>query len=277
MQIVEIGNIKIGDGQPLALIAGPCVLEDMDVALFVADKVKSICEKLGIPYIFKSSYEKDNRGSPTAYSGPGLEKGLEMLARVKKEIGVPVLSDVHRETDAKPASEVIDILQIPAYLCQQTSLLFAVGKVAKAVNVKKGQFLAPESMKGAIAKLKHVGCHQILLTERGTCFGYNRLVSDMRSIPIMKSLGYPVVYDATHIVRLYGIPSSDPKGGEPEFVPHLVRAAVAAGTNALFLEVHPCPPKALCDAASMLALDLLEEVLTQAKRIADLVREMKIA
>ncbi|HDH96446.1 MAG TPA: 3-deoxy-8-phosphooctulonate synthase, partial [Proteobacteria bacterium] len=227
--------------------------------------------------IFKSSYEKDNRGSPTAYVGPRLEKGLEMLARVKSEVGVPVLSDVHRETDVEAAAQVLDVIQVPAYLCQQTSLLFAVGKAGKPVNVKKGQFMAPEGMRGAVDKLKHVGCEQILLTERGSCFGYNRLVSDIRSIPIMKGLGCPVVYDATHIVRLYGIPSSDPRGGEPQFVPHLVRAAVAAGVNALFLEVHPCPSEALCDAASMIPLDQLETVLRQAKGIADLVREWKVA
>jgi len=277
MKAVQVNDILIGDGHPLVLIAGPCVLEDLDTALVIADRVKSIAAKLNIPYIFKASYEKDNRGSPTGYVGPLVQKGIEMLAEIKSRMGIPVLSDIHRETDVEPAAQVLDILQIPAYLCQQTSLLFAAGKAGKPVNVKKGQFISPEGMKGAVDKLKHVGCERILLTERGSSFGYNRLVSDIRSIPIMKDLGCPVVYDATHIVRLYGIPSSDPRGGEPQFVPHLVRAAVAAGANALFLEVHPCPSDALCDASSMLPLDRLEEVLTQAKGISELVREWKIA
>ncbi|MDP8256607.1 MAG: 3-deoxy-8-phosphooctulonate synthase [Candidatus Alcyoniella australis] len=276
MKNVTIGDVPIGRGHPLALICGPCVLEDIDVALRVAEHVSKLCRKLGVGYVFKASYEKDNRGSATGYLGPGLHDGLEQLAQIKAQIGVPVLSDIHRIEDIAAAAEVLDVLQIPAYLCQQTSLMLAAGAAGKPVNVKKGQFLAPENMSSAVGKLRHAGCDQVLLTERGSCFGYNRLVSDLRCIPIMQDLGCPVVYDSTHIVRIYGIPSADPRGGEPQFVPHLTRAAVAAGTNALFLEAHPEPSSARCDAASMIDLGTLDRLLEQSAQLAQLVRQMEV-
>jgi 2-dehydro-3-deoxyphosphooctonate aldolase (KDO 8-P synthase) len=227
----------------------------------VAKRLVEIADRLGVGLIFKSSYEKDNRGTEKNWRGPGKEDGLKILKKVRETYGIPVLSDIHREEDVPICAEYLDVLQIPAYLCQQTGLVLACGASGKAVNVKKGQFLAPENMSSAVSKLKSQGAQNILLTERGACFGYNRLVSDIRSIPIMQSLGAPVVYDSTHIIRLYGIPSSDPKGGEPQYVPHLTNAAVAAGTDCLFLETHPNPKVALCDGASMLQLDLLEPLM----------------
>ncbi|MGH9388131.1 MAG: 3-deoxy-8-phosphooctulonate synthase, partial [Vicinamibacteria bacterium] len=244
-----------------------------DLALRTAERLTSITHRLGIPFIYKSSYEKDNRSSQEHYRGPGIDKGLRILEKVKEEFDVPVLSDVHRESDVDAARDVLDVIQIPAYLCQQTSLLLKVGHSKRAVNVKKGQFLAPETMRSAVEKLESTGNRRILLTERGTSFGYSRLVSDVCSLPIMKSLGHPVVFDATHIVRIYGVPSADPRGGVPQFIPTLVRAGVAAGANALFLETHPDPPRALCDAASMVRLDALEGLLRQSMEIARLLRK----
>ncbi len=272
MKQVEIGPVKIGGKAPLALISGPCVIETEDIALRTAESLKKMCEDLSIPLIYKSSYEKDNRSTAENYRGPGLEKGLKILEKVKETFDVPVLSDVHREVDIPAAAEVLDVIQIPAFLCQQTSLLIAAGKTGKPVNVKKGQFLAPDGMKSPINKLLSVGNDRILLTERGTCFGYYQLVADMRSIPIMQSLGYPVIFDATHIVRIYGVPSRDPKGGEPGFVPTLVFSGVAAGCDALFLETHPCVEEALCDASSMIPLERLESLLKKAKELSELVR-----
>ncbi len=278
MNDVRIGDVVVGDGKPLTLISGPCVLEDVELALRIAETLKRETAKRGFQYVFKSSYEKDNRGKPTGYSGPGLEKGLEHLARIRREIGVPVLSDVHRETDVAVAAEVLDVLQIPAFLCQQTSLVLKVGEAGKPVNVKKGQFLAPEDMKSAVDKLHHTGNRQVLLTDRGTCFGYHRLVFDVRGVQIMKTLGCPVVVDPTHIVRIYGRPSSDPAGGEPQFAHVLARAGVAAGANALFIETHPDPFKAACDAASMIRLDdQLPELLDQVRPLAEAVREQGLA
>jgi 2-dehydro-3-deoxyphosphooctonate aldolase (KDO 8-P synthase) len=276
MNEVQVGTIRIGRGNPLVLIAGPCVIESEGVVLETAAEMKNICSSLKVPYIFKASYEKDNRGSEKSYKGPGLREGLRILARVKKEVGVPVLSDIHRMEDVDPAKEVLDILQIPAFLCQQTSLLLKVGETGKVVNIKKGQFLAPESMAGAVKKIHSTGNRQVLLTERGTCFGYNKLISDYCSIPIMQEIGCPVIFDATHVVRNYGIPSEDPRGGSPQFVPHLSRAAAAAGCNGLFLETHPDPRRALCDASSMIPLREMGELLRQVKTIHDLVREWKI-
>ena len=262
------GTVKIGKGHELALIAGPCVVESEELVMSVAKRLVDIADRLGIGLIFKSSYEKDNRGSEKNYRGPGAEDGLKILKKVRETYGIPVLSDIHREEDVNLSAEYLDVLQIPAYLCQQTGLVLACGKTGKAVNVKKGQFLAPENMGGVLSKLRSVGSKNVMLTERGACFGYNRLVSDIRSIPIMQNCGAPVVYDSTHIIRLYGIPSSDPKGGEPQFVPHLTRAAVAAGTDCLFLETHPNPKVALCDGASMLQLDLLEPLMKQCLAIS---------
>jgi len=271
---VKVGEAVIGKGRPLALISGPCVLETLDEALTIAERVKAECDKRGIPYIFKSSYEKDNRGKAESYIGPGLHNGLEMLAKVREKIGVPVLSDIHRETDVDAAAEVLDVIQIPAFLCQQTSLVLKVGGAGRVVNIKKGQFLAPEDLGSAVSKIRYVGNDQILLTDRGTSFGYHRLVFDVRSVPIMQGLGHPVVVDPTHMVRIYGKSSADPAGGEPEFVAALARAGVAAGANALFLETHPEPFKAACDAASMICLGnelpaVLDQVLPIAKSLRD--------
>jgi len=272
MNVVHVGEIRIGKGNPLALIAGPCVIESEENALEVAQEMKKICLKLKISYIFKASYEKDNRGSEKSYSGPGLKEGLRILAKVKEVVGIPVLSDIHRREDVDSAKEVLDILQVPAFLCQQTSLLLKVGGAGKVVNIKKGQFIAPENMAGAVKKIHSTGNHQVLLTERGTCFGYNKLISDFCSIPVMQAIGCPVIFDATHVIRNYGIPSEDPRGGSPQYVPHLCRAAVAAGCDGLFLETHPEPRQALCDASSMLPLREMEHLLRQAKAIHDMMR-----
>jgi 2-dehydro-3-deoxyphosphooctonate aldolase (KDO 8-P synthase) len=276
MNEVKVGEIRIGRGNPLILIAGPCVIESQENALEIAKELKKICSNLKIPYIFKASYEKDNRGSEKSYKGPGLKEGLKILAKVKEEVGVPVLSDVHRSEDVDAAREVLDILQVPAFLCQQTSLLLKVGGAGKAVNIKKGQFLAPESMAGAVKKILSTGNRQVFLTERGTCFGYNKLISDFCSIPIMQEIGCPVIFDATHVIRNYGIPSEDPKGGSPQFVPYLSRAAAAVGCNGLFLETHPEPSRALCDASSMMPLQEMEGLLRQTKAIHDMIREWGI-
>ncbi|GAB4338942.1 MAG: 3-deoxy-8-phosphooctulonate synthase [Candidatus Abyssubacteria bacterium] len=275
MQTVNIADVHIGESHPLALIAGPCVLEEEKVTFEVAGHLAKMRDTLNLPVIFKASYEKDNRGSEKSYSGPGLEKGLKTLKKVKQEFRLPVLSDIHRITDIEPAAEVLDVIQIPAYLCQQTSLLLKAGSAGKPVNVKKGQFLAPQTMSSAVGKILSTGNNQILLTERGTCFGYNQLISDMTAIPIMQSLGFPVVFDATHIVRIYGLPSKDPRGGKPEFVPHLVRAGVAAGCDALFIECHPSPMDAKCDAASMVPLAKMRDLVEQAMALAEVVRKFR--
>ncbi|MEI9475348.1 MAG: 3-deoxy-8-phosphooctulonate synthase, partial [Deltaproteobacteria bacterium] len=260
MQEVRIGEIRIGKGNPLVLIAGPCVLEDETLTLEIARELKRLCGELKIPLIFKASYEKDNRGSEKSYIGPGLKEGMKWLSRVKDQVGLPVLSDIHRMEDVDLAKQVLDVLQVPAFLCQQTSLLLKGGAAGRVVNIKKGQFVSPESMAGAVKKIHSTGNRQVLLTERGTCFGYNKLISDFCSIPIMQEIGVPVIFDATHVVRNYGIPSEDPRGGSPEFVPHLSRAAVAVGCNGLFLETHPEPSRALCDASSMIPLKDMEKL-----------------
>ena len=272
MNEVRVGKIRIGKGNPLVLIAGPCVVEGETLALEIANQLKELCGALKIPFIFKASYEKDNRGSEKSYIGPGLEEGLKILSKVKEKVGVPVLSDVHRMEDVDRAKEVLDIIQVPAFLCQQTSLLLKVGEAGRVVNIKKGQFVAPENMAGAVKKIYSTGNRQVLLTERGTCFGYNKLISDFCSIPLMQEIGCPVIFDATHVVRNYGIPSEDPRGGSPQYVPHLSRAAVAVGCNGLFLETHPNPSQALCDASSMIPLNEMEVLLRQTKAIHDMVR-----
>jgi 2-dehydro-3-deoxyphosphooctonate aldolase (KDO 8-P synthase) len=272
MNEVRVGEIRIGKGNPLVLIGGPCVLEGEAITLEIAKQLKELCGALKIPFIFKASFEKDNRGSEKSYMGPGLEEGLKILSKVKEKLGVPVLSDVHRMEDVDRAKEVLDIIQVPAFLCQQTSLLLKVGEAGRVVNIKKGQFVAPENMAGAVKKIYSTGNRQVLLTERGTCFGYNKLISDFCSIPLMQEIGCPVIFDATHVVRNYGIPSEDPKGGSPQYVPHLSRAAVAVGCNGLFLETHPKPSQALCDASSMIPLNEMEGLLRQTKAIHDMVR-----
>ena len=263
---VEGGRTKVvvGSGQPLALISGPCVIDSKELVFEAARRLMDITQRVGIPLIFKSSYEKDNRGSEKNWKGPLADEGLKILAQIRKEFGVPVLTDVHRIEDVPMVAEFVDVLQIPAYLCQQTSLVIACGETGKAINVKKGQFLAPETMDSAVSKIRSTGNKNVLLTERGACFGYNRLVADMRSVPMMQQLGAPMCFDATHVVRLYGISSADPAGGEPRFVPHLTLAAVAAGADALFLEAHPDPMSAKCDAASQLQMDNMEGLLKMA-------------
>lgn len=263
---VRVGPVQVGGGGPLALIAGPCVIEDETGTVEIARALADICADAKMSFIFKSSYDKANRTSIDSFRGPGIEKGLEILARVKAEVGCPVLSDVHDPAQAERAAPVLDVLQIPAFLCRQTDLVVAAARTGKPVNVKKGQFLAPWDMKNIIGKIETLGNRRILLTERGTCFGYNNLVADMRSLAVLRSLGYPVVFDATHSVQLPG-GQGTASGGRRDMVAPLVRAAVAVGVDALFVEVHPDPEKALSDAATMLKLDELPGLLNVAKRI----------
>lgn len=259
--IVDVAGVPFGKDGLLCLIAGPCVIESRSITLETAERIREITERLNIPFVFKSSYRKDNRSSVEYFSGPGIEEGLKILQEVKEKVGVPVLSDIHTPEQAAPAAEVLDILQIPAYLSQQTELLLAAAETGKPLNIKKGQFLAPEDMIHSVRKVESTGNRSILLTERGACFGYRQLVVDMRSLSILRGHGYPSVFDVTHSVRIYGHPSADAAGGTPEHIPLLARAGVAAGCDALFLETHPEPAKALCDAASMLSLDRLEGLL----------------
>ncbi|MFH1681241.1 MAG: 3-deoxy-8-phosphooctulonate synthase [Candidatus Eisenbacteria bacterium] len=272
--MVEIGGVRFGEPGTLSLIAGPCVIESEDLTLRTAEAVRKVTERLGIPFVFKASYRKDNRSSVEYYEGPGLEAGLAVLERVKREVGVPVLSDVHTPAQVGPAAEVLDVLQIPAYLSQQTELLLAAARTGKAINIKKGQFVAPEDLVHSVRKVESTGNRSILLTERGTCFGYRTLVVDMRSLAILRGHGYPAVFDVTHSVRVYGKPSADPSGGTPEHIPLLARAGVAAGCDALFIETHPEPARALCDAASMLPLARLEPLLSGLLRIHRASREV---
>lgn len=268
--MINVEGIKIGDANPFVLIAGPCVVENKNIIFKTAEKIKLICEELNIDFIFKSSYKKANRTSLNSFSGIGDEEALQILADVKKEFRVPVLTDVHTSEEIKRASEVADVLQIPAFLSRQTELLLEAGKSGKAVNIKKGQFLAPDDMQYAADKVASTGNKNIMLTERGTTFGYHNLVVDMRSFVIMKEFGYPVVMDATHSVQL---PSKgNTSGGEPRFIKPLARAAAAVGIDALFLEVHPNPKEALSDAASQLPLDELKELLVDIKSIDMIVK-----
>ena len=264
-------KVAIGPKEPLCLIAGPCVLEREEMVLATAEYLARLGQELRIPVIFKASYEKDNRSTIEGYRGPGLTAGLRLLQRVREETGLPVLSDVHRESDVEQAAAVLDVVQVPAFLCRQTSLLLAVGKSARVVNLKKGQFVSAADMAGSVGKLQAGGAKQIVLTERGTCFGYNQLVADMTSIPQLQQLGCPVIFDATHVVRHYGIPSELPAGGSPQYVPLLARAGVAAGAQGLFIETHPNPREALCDAASMLPLDRLPALMQSVLAIAEVV------
>jgi 2-dehydro-3-deoxyphosphooctonate aldolase (KDO 8-P synthase) len=273
MSVVTIGpQIRLGAGQPLALIAGPCVLEDERLVLAIAERLARLSADLHLPVIFKASYEKDNRSSLHGYRGPGLAAGLELLARVRAATGLPLLSDVHREPDVAAAAAVLDVVQIPAFLCRQTSLLLEAGRRCRVVNIKKGQFVAPEDMADSAEKVRAGGCEQLLLTERGSCFGYHRLVADLTSIPILQATGWPVVFDASHLVRSYGVPSGDPAGGRPQHIALLARAGVAAGADALFIETHPDPASALCDGSSMLPLDELPALVEDALAIAAIVR-----
>lgn len=245
----------------LFLISGPCVIESEDIMLRTAETLKEVSERLKLPLIYKSSFQKDNRSSVDYYQGPGLEEGLRILEKIKSEFELPLLSDIHYPEQAKPAAEVLDVLQIPAYLCMQTTLVTEAAKTGKTINLKHGQFLAPENMIKPVAKVESTGNENIILTERGYTFGYNDLVVDPRAIYEMAQSGYPVVFDVTHAIRKYGIPSADPKGGARQYLPVLGRAGVAAGVDGLFIETHPCPSDALCDAASQLDVSELEEFL----------------
>ena len=270
MHKVRLGKIIFGDPKGLVLIAGPCVIESEAMALRHAGRISRIAEKFKIPYVFKASYGKANRSSVKSFRGPGLKKGLAILSKVKKEWGLPLLSDVHCKEQIKPAQEVLDIIQIPAFLSRQTDLILAAGRSGRIVNVKKGQFISPWEVRHIIAKFESSGNRRLLITERGFSFGYQNLVNDFRAIPIMRRFGYPVVFDATHSVQLPG-GGGHVTGGRPEFIPTLARCAVAAGADALFVEVHENPAKALSDGTNMLALSRLEkllEVLVQIRRIA---------
>ncbi|TAF64203.1 MAG: 3-deoxy-8-phosphooctulonate synthase [Cytophagales bacterium] len=253
-----VGDVTYG-GDTLFLISGPCVIEQEDIMMRTAEKLKEVSQKLQLPLIYKSSFQKDNRSSVNYYDGPGLEAGLKILQKIKKEFGFPILSDIHYPDQAAPAAEVLDIIQIPAYLCMQTTLVVAAAKTGKIINLKHGQFLAPENMKHPVKKIESTGNEQIILTERGYTFGYNDLIVDPRSFYHMNQIGYPVVFDITHAIRKYGIPSADAKGGAREFLPTLSRAGVASGVDGVFIETHPNPTEALCDAASQLSVYDLEE------------------
>ncbi|HDR7946786.1 TPA: 3-deoxy-8-phosphooctulonate synthase [Bacillus toyonensis] len=267
-------NITFGGNNPFVLIAGPCVIESEQLVMETAAAVKEITDKLNIPFVFKASFDKANRSSIFSNRGPGIEKGLEILSNVKEKFGIPVTSDIHEASQAELAGQVLDIIQIPAFLCRQTDLLIAAAKTNKIINVKKGQFLAPWDMKNVVVKLQEAGNEQILLTERGSTFGYNNLVVDMRSIPQMRELGVPVVFDATHSVQIPGGQGTT-TGGKREFVPYLGRAAAAVGMDALFTEVHPNPDSAWSDGPNMIKLENLEEVLKPIVDIDKIVKGIK--
>lgn len=268
---VQVGNIDCGADE-LFLISGPCVIEEESLMMRTAERLKQISQNLKLPLIFKSSFTKDNRSSLEYYQGPGLDEGLKLLAKIKREFELPLLTDIHYPEQAKPAGEVVDVIQIPAYLCMQTTLVVEAAKTGATINLKHGQFLAPENMAKPVKKIEDSGSHKILLTERGYTFGYNDLILDPRSFYLLNQIGYPVVFDITHTIRKYGIPSKDPLGGAREFLPVLSRAGVAAGVDGLFIEAHPEPPKALCDAASQYYLEQLEEFVKPLIDIHHLVR-----
>lgn len=272
--IVSSGKIKIGGKNPFVLIAGPCVIEGRTFALKIAKTLKDIALQVGVPFIFKASYDKANRTSLHSFRGPGLEKGLAILSDIRQKLGIAVLSDVHRVEEVSRAASVLDILQIPAFLCRQTDLILAVARSKKIVNIKKGQFLAPWDIDQIVKKIESVGNKKILLTERGVSFGYNQLVSDFRSLEIMAKTGYPVVYDVTHSVQKPGGLGSA-TDGDSEFVPLLARCAVAAGVSALFLEVHPHPKQALSDGPNSYPLSKLKALLKDLKEIDSVVKKLK--
>jgi len=268
---IKIGNLILGGNKPFVLIAGPCVIESEKMLLLIAEKLKKITTRLKVSLIFKSSYDKANRSSIRSFRGLGLEKGLKILEKVRKTFQVPLLTDVHQVSEVEPVSEVVDVLQVPAFLCRQTDLLLAVGHSGKVVNIKKGQFLSPEEMKNVIEKIETTKNKKIILTERGSCFGYNNLVVDFRSLPILRSFGYPVVFDVTHSIQLPGAEGKS-SSGESEFIEYLARAGVACGIDGIFLEVHPEPEKAFSDRKSMLKLDKLSALLVNLKAIDQLIK-----
>tara|TARA_X000000950_G_scaffold288298_1_gene404329 strand:- start:54 stop:926 length:873 start_codon:yes stop_codon:yes gene_type:complete len=271
---VKGNEFQIGSNSDLVFIGGPCAIESLDHSLFMADKINKICRKLSINWVFKSCYDKDCRSSPDSFHGVGMIEGLKILEKVKDEFYVPITSDFSDPSWAKATGEVCDIIQIPAFLCRQTSILKAAAETKKPVNLKKGQFMSPWNMKNSVKKIEHFGNNQIILTDRGTFFGYNMLINDMRSLAIMRETGYPICFDATHSVQL---PTSmgDISGGQREFIPHLVRASCATGIDLLFMEVHDNPKKALSDKNTVLDLKYLERILTEAKRISSTYHELR--
>jgi 2-dehydro-3-deoxyphosphooctonate aldolase (KDO 8-P synthase) len=271
MKTIRIDRITIGAGRPLALIAGPCVIEDERMTRRIAAFLKKLTNRLNIPFIFKASYDKANRTSLQGYRGPGAAQGLEILAGIRADYRLPVLSDVHRFEEIEAAAAVLDVVQIPAFLCRQTDFVMTVARKARTINVKKGQFLAPWDMKNVIEKVEAAGNENLLITERGTSFGYNNLVTDMRSLPILRNFGYPVIFDATHSVQLPGGMGTS-SGGQREMIPFLARAAVAAGVDGIFFEVHPEPEIARCDGPNSLHLAELEELLAALVKIDRLVK-----
>jgi len=268
---VDVAGIDCGSDQ-LFLISGPCVIEDESLMMRTAERLKQIARDLAVPLIFKSSFSKDNRSSLDYYQGPGLEEGLRLLEKIKREFELPILTDIHYPSQAQPAAEVVDILQIPAYLCMQTELVVAAAKTGAVINVKHGQFIAPDNMVKPVQKIEASGNDKIILTERGYTFGYNDLVVDPRSFYLLAQPGYPVVFDITHTIRKYGIPSKDPRGGTRQYLSVIARAGVAAGVDGLFIEAHPNPPEALCDAASQYELDRLADFVRPLLDIHNLVR-----
>ena len=271
MNKIKLRDFEIG-GNKLTILAGPCAIENMEILDETAKGLKEITKNLDINFVFKSSFDKANRSSITSFRGPGMKKGLEMLAQIKEKYDLPIVTDIHTPDQAEPVSEVADIIQIPAFLCRQTDLLVAAAKTGKIINIKKGQFLAPEQMKTLIKKVEDSGNKNILVTDRGTSFGYNNLVVDFRGIPIMQEFGYPVVFDATHSVQLPGANGTS-SGGDRRFVPTLAKSAMAAGANVLFFEVHPNPDCALCDGANMIALKDAADLFKRCKDIFEIVRK----
>ncbi len=270
-KVIKINQIPIGGNQPVALIAGPCVIEDERHAMDCAARLQEICQKANVPLIFKSSYDKANRSSVDSFRGPGIAEGLKILEKIKTKTGLPILSDIHKEEEVEEAAKVLDILQIPAYLCRQTDLLLKAAGTFKPVNIKKGQFLAPWDMKNIVKKVESQGNHDILLTERGATFGYNNLVTDFRSLVWMRQIGYPVVFDVTHSLQLPG-GLGTASGGQREFIPQFARAAVAVGCDALFMEIHPNPDSAPCDGPNMLEMENLPKLLEGIKAIDEVVK-----
>lgn len=270
MKTIQVGNLTL-DGSRLFLIAGPCVIESYERTLMIGQEIKKICDRLDVQYIFKASFDKANRSSLASFRGPGIEKGLEILAAIKKELQVPVCSDVHDVTQLEQAAKVLDWMQIPAFLCRQTDLVCGAAKTGKAVNVKKGQFMAPEDMQNVLRKMEDTGNTNLSLTERGVSFGYHNLVVDMRAFPIMRQFGYPVIFDATHSVQLPGGMGTS-TGGQREFIPYLARAAVATGVDGFFMEVHDNPPEGLSDSTNMLYLSSLESLLKELIAIDNVVK-----
>src|SRR4030066_1736931 len=273
---ISIANTKLGGNNPLYIIAGPCVIESEDIAFYTAERLKVICSQVGLSLLFKSSYDKANRTSLSSFRGPGLEKGLQIFSDLRSRFGIPVISDVHSIDEVKPASEVLDAFQIPAFLCRQTDLFLSASHTGKPVNIKKGQFLAPWDVKNIIEKFTSTGNQNLFITERGTSFGYNNLVVDFRGESIMRSFGYPLLFDATHSLQLPG-GQGNSSGGQREFASPLARAAVATGVDGLFIEVHPDPAQALSDASTMIPLQEIEGLLQQTKALHDMMRRWEMA